>query len=331
MSKIHLHRLVKEWGGIRAVDDVSFTVEEGAFTVLLGPSGCGKSTLLRMIAGLESITSGTVFIDGVDVTEVDAADRGISMVFQSYALFPHLNVKENILFGLKVRKVDRRTRNDRLQAAAELVGLTPYLDRKPAQLSGGQRQRVALARTIVSRQPVCLMDEPLSNLDAKLRGEMRDEIKMLQQQFGLTVLFVTHDQTEAMTMADQVILLKDGKVQQIGAPKELYTSPNSIFAARFIGAPPMNILESAEVMDSSDNKAGYIGIRPEDIRLDQDLYGSLTMEISALDYLGSETLIHLQNSSSTIIAKVPGDFSKKKGEQVQVGWKPSALHYFSNT
>jgi len=333
MSKIRLSNITKEWPGTRAVDDVSFSVEEGTFTVLLGPSGCGKSTLLRMIAGLETVTSGAIYIDGMDVTQVDAARRGISMVFQSYALFPHLSVRENILFGLKVRKVARRAREKRLEDAAELVGLTPYLERKPAQLSGGQRQRVALARTIVSRQPICLMDEPLSNLDAKLRAEMRDEIKMLQQQLRLTVLFVTHDQTEAMTMADQVILLRDGKVEQMGTPRELYTAPGSVFAARFIGAPPMNILDPGKLIipppSLKEKPTTCIGVRPEDVRIERPNKARLTMEISSLDYLGSETLVHLRNGTQKLVAKVPGEYALSKGEQVGVTWDNTAVHHFN--
>ena len=197
MSSIETHNLVKEWGKVRAVDGVSFRVAEGSLTVLLGPSGCGKSTILRMIAGLEDVTSGKITIGGQDVTHVDAAKRGVSMVFQSYALFPHLNVRENILFGLKVRRVDPVERRKRLNEVAKMVGLEGLLHRKPSKLSGGQQQRVALARSIVSQQPVCLMDEPLSNLDAKLRNEMREEIRALQQKLGLTMIYVTHDQTEA--------------------------------------------------------------------------------------------------------------------------------------
>ena len=193
MSRIEIHNLVKAWGRVRAVDDVSFYVAEGSLTVLLGPSGCGKSTILRMIAGLEEVTSGKINIAGQDVTDTDAAKRGVSMVFQSYALFPHLNVRENILFGLKVRGVAATERKARLSEVATMVGLEALLDRKPAKLSGGQQQRVALARSIVSQQPVCLMDEPLSNLDAKLRNEMREEIRGLQQKLGLTMIYVTHD------------------------------------------------------------------------------------------------------------------------------------------
>jgi len=222
VSELVIKHLVKAWGPTRAVNDVSFVAESGTLTVLLGPSGCGKSTLLRMVAGLESVDQGEILINGLDVTQQDPALRGVSMVFQSYALFPHLDVRENILFGLKVRKVPPLEREARLNEAADMVGLAEYLDRKPAQLSGGQRQRVALARTIVSKQPICLMDEPLSNLDAKLRAEMRDEIHRLQKTLNLTMIYVTHDQTEAMSLADQVILLRSGKIVQMGSPLNLY-------------------------------------------------------------------------------------------------------------
>ena len=243
MSGIEIKNLTKDFGGFVAVNDVSFRVPEKSFTVLLGPSGCGKSTLLRMICGLEASTSGKILINSEDVTSLEAAKRGVSMVFQSYALFPHLSVEENIQFGLKVRKVPKAERISRTKDAADIVGLSGLLDRKPANLSGGQRQRVALARTIVSEQSVCLMDEPLSNLDAKLRAEMRDEIRNLQQRLGLTVVYVTHDQVEAMSMADQIILLDQGKIVQIGSPAEIYTQPESVFSALFVGMPPMNILD----------------------------------------------------------------------------------------
>ena len=254
MSAIEVKNLSKSWGDIDAVKNVSFSVKEESFTVLLGPSGCGKSTILKMLSGLENVTSGTIKIENKDVTEVEASKRGVSMVFQSYALFPHLNVKENIQFGLKVRKVPPAEREKRVNEAAKVVGLSDLLDRKPANLSGGQRQRVALARSIVSDQSVCLMDEPLSNLDSKLRAEMRDEIRDLQKRLGLTVVYVTHDQVEAMSMADQIILLNSGEIIQKGAPEEIYNYSNSIFSAQFIGLPPMNILKLKDLHIASLSK-----------------------------------------------------------------------------
>ncbi len=329
MSGIKLIHISKEWSGVKAVDDVSLEVAEGTFSVLLGPSGCGKSTILRMIAGLEPVTSGSIRIGENEVTTMDPAERGISMVFQSYALFPHLNVKENILFGLKVRKVDAHERKLRLQDAAELVGLQNFLDRKPSQLSGGQRQRVALARTIVSRRPVCLMDEPLSNLDAKLRGEMRTEIRELQKKLNLTVLYVTHDQTEAMTMADQVVLLRNGKIEQMGTPRELYSQPVTTFAAQFIGSPPMNIFLPEKVADTgftrNNTRGKVLGIRPENILLNN---GGIPMQAGSVDFLGSETLLYLHQGELSLVAKITGHCPVAPGDYVRVSWNDSDIHLF---
>jgi sn-glycerol 3-phosphate transport system ATP-binding protein len=225
VAQVRLDRVSKRFSAEPAVDNVSFTAEAGTLVVLLGPSGCGKSTTLRLIAGLEAADEGTIEIAGCDVTDAPPARRGTSMVFQSYALFPHLSVAENIMFGLKVRRVPRPERAARLKRAAEVLGLERLLERKPAQLSGGQQQRVALGRAIVAQTPVCLMDEPLSNLDAQLRGEMRREIRALQRRLGITMLYVTHDQVEAMTMADRVILMRAGRIEQNGTPAELYERP----------------------------------------------------------------------------------------------------------
>jgi sn-glycerol 3-phosphate transport system ATP-binding protein len=327
MTGININNFVKEWGATRAVDDVSFTAHEGTLTVLLGPSGCGKSTILRMIAGLESVSSGSVDIGGNDVTNLDPAKRGVSMVFQSYALFPHLDVRENILFGLKVRRVDPREQEKRLADAAQMVGLDKLLDRKTAQLSGGQRQRVALARTIVAKQPVCLMDEPLSNLDAKLRAEMRDEIQRLQRSLGLTMVYVTHDQTEAMSMADQVILLKDGKIVQIGPPAELYDSPATDFAAQFLGTPPMNVLPAADLDGQVPLPDGghFVGIRPEKVVLAD---AGLAVEVSAVDYMGAETVLRLRHGDNTIMARVDGRAAAVSGDRLRITWEANDVHRF---
>jgi len=339
MSSIETHNLVKEWGNVRAVDGVSFHVAKGSLTVLLGPSGCGKSTILRMIAGLEEVTSGKITIGGQDVTYKDAAKRGVSMVFQSYALFPHLNVRENILFGLKVRGVSSAERQKRLHEVATMVGLEKLLLRKPSHLSGGQRQRVALARSIVSHQPVCLMDEPLSNLDAKLRNEMRDEIRTLQQKLGLTMIYVTHDQTEAMTMADQVVLIQNGCVEQIGPPYDLYENPVTIFAAHFIGSPPMNLIQLDLIKDrkalsfaggqmpAPDAIQGWcIGIRPEEIKLNQQ---GLPAIVDAVDFLGAETIIRLFHGEQTLFARVNGRSKIKPGDQANLSWSPRVVHLFN--
>ena len=329
MTGITIKNLVKEWGTTRAVDDVSFIAHEGTLTVLLGPSGCGKSTILRMIAGLESVSSGSVDIGGTDVTRLDPSKRGVSMVFQSYALFPHLDVRENILFGLKVRRVDPQEQQKRLADAAQMVGLEQLLDRKTAQLSGGQRQRVALARTIVAKQPVCLMDEPLSNLDAKLRAEMRDEIHRLQRSLGLTMVYVTHDQTEAMSMADQVILLKDGRIVQIGSPAELYDKPATDFAAQFLGTPPMNVLPVSD-LDGVPLPGGghYAGIRPEKVEIAD---AGLAVEVSAVDYMGAETVLRLRHGDNTIMVRVDGRADAVDGDQLHITWNANDVHLFDQS
>ncbi len=327
MSGIRIDGLVKQWGDMRAVDEVSFSVGEGTLTVLLGPSGCGKSTILRLIAGLESADGGRVRIGGDDVTRLDPARRRVSMVFQSYALFPHLDVRENILFGLKVRRVDASEREARLVEAAKMVGLESLLHRKPAQLSGGQRQRVALARTIVSKQPVCLMDEPLSNLDAKLRAEMRDEIHRLQRELNLTMLYVTHDQIEAMSMADQVVLLRDGRIEQIGEPAWLYEHPQSEFAAQFLGTPPMNVLplSSIDATVAGADGAAKLGVRPEKLRLADT---GLPVEVAAVDYMGAETVLRLVHRGRALMARVEGRTHVAPGDTLHVAWDPADVHLF---
>src|SRR5580698_4820219 len=240
-ASVRLIGVSRRWGTVAALDRIALDVAPGSFTVLLGPSGCGKSTCLRIVAGLETASEGRVEIGGRDVTNLPPAARGVAMVFQSYALFPHLTVAENILFGLKARRVPPAERARRLDRAVQILGITRLLDRKPAQLSGGQQQRVALGRAIVAEAPVCLMDEPLSNLDAQLRADMRREILALQRRLGITMLYVTHDQTEAMGMADQIVLLRDGHIEQDAAPAEVYARPATSFAASFIGTPPMNL------------------------------------------------------------------------------------------
>ena len=336
MSAIEVKNLSRSYGDIDAVKDVSFTVPEKSFTVLLGPSGCGKSTILKMLSGLEQVSHGTINIGGADVTEVEASKRGVSMVFQSYALFPHLNVKENIQFGLKVRKVPAEEREKKVAEAAQVVGLTELLDRKPANLSGGQRQRVALARSIVSDQSVCLMDEPLSNLDSKLRAEMRDEIRDLQKRLGLTVVYVTHDQVEAMSMADQIILLKLGEIIQVGAPEEIYNSPNSVFSAQFIGLPPMNILNLNEIDVSSLDSKIYsavdsnknikdIGVRPEHIVFSKK---GLPVVVKSIDYFGGETVFKLTHQEKDFFLREPRQPKIQLGDQLNVSWNLDDMYLF---
>ena len=336
MSAIEVKNLSKSWAEIDAVKNVSFKVPEKSFTVLLGPSGCGKSTILKMLSGLENVTSGNIKIKNHDVTDLEASKRGVSMVFQSYALFPHLNVKENIQFGLKVRKVPLNEREKRVAEAAKAVGLSGLLDRKPANLSGGQRQRVALARSIVSDQSVCLMDEPLSNLDSKLRAEMRDEIRDLQQRLGLTVVYVTHDQVEAMSMADQIILLNAGEIIQKGAPEEIYNNPNSIFSAQFIGLPPMNILklkniDEAALSKENNNKIKAckdpinLGIRPEHITFSEK---GLPVIVKGIDYFGGETVFKISHLDQVFFLREPRQPKINLNDKLNISWNSDDMHLF---
>src|SRR4051812_33684043 len=325
MSEIVLEGVTKRFGALAAVDGVSFRAEKGRFVVMLGPSGCGKSTLLRLIAGLEEVSEGQIFIEGRDVTHLDPTRRKLSMVFQSYALFPHLSVAENIVFGLKVRKTPAAERSRRLQRVAELVGLANELDRKPQQLSGGQRQRVALARAIVSENPICLMDEPLSNLDAQLRQEMRAEIRALQRRLGMTVLYVTHDQVEAMSMADHVILLRAGRIEQAGTPAELYARPASTFAARFIGTPAMNLVP-LEAVRPGEGAGRMLGIRPEHIKLEGD--GVAATVVSA-EYHGADTIVTARVGEASLLVRAAGEVALAPGSQVRLGWEPGAVHIFN--
>ena len=318
MSEIIVNAVSRTWGGVGGVDRISFKADAGTLLVLLGPSGCGKSTTLRLIAGLEDVDSGIITIGGRDVTHLSPAERRISMVFQSYALFPHLNVAENIVFGLKVRGVGRGERDDRLKKVAGIVGLGHLLERKPSQLSGGQRQRVALGRAIIAEAPVCLMDEPLSNLDAKLRHEMRTEIRTLQQRLGMTMVYVTHDQTEAMTMADRVILMRDGHIEQNGAPHELYNEPASDFTARFIGTPPMNLI--------SWQDGAVLGIRPEHISLGDG--NGVQATVKAVEYLGADSIILCDVKGETVSVRQTGYCSLAPGAQVALGWQNRHIHLF---
>ncbi len=334
MSRLAINALTKKWGKVTGLSEVSFTVSEGSLTVLLGPSGCGKSTILRLIAGLDTATSGSILIGNKDICTMDPSKRGVSMVFQSYALFPHLSVRENILFGLKVRKIKKKEQENRLRDAADMVGLSDLLDRRPSQLSGGQRQRVALARSIVSRRKVCLMDEPLSNLDAKLRAEMREEICALQHRLGLTMVYVTHDQVEAMTMADQVILLNAGRIVQAGSPSALYDRPCAVFAAKFMGAPPMNlfgydrrtapaVLQSAWMPDGPDT--GVIGIRPEHLTISRT---GLEARVDGVDYLGAETILKITYEDQLVFLKTVRTNAFRVGDPVFLSWEDRHIHRF---
>ena len=339
MSFIEISNVSKFWGDVKAVENLNINVDEGEFVVLLGPSGCGKSTTLRLIAGLESITSGEISIAGKNINNLDPSLRNISMVFQSYALFPHLNVEENIVFGLKVRNVKSVERQSRLKKVAEKVGLSNYLKRKPAELSGGQRQRVALARAIISDNKICLMDEPLSNLDAKLRHQMRLEIRSLQKDLNITLLYVTHDQTEAMSMADKIVLLNEGNIVQQGKPKMLYEKPENIFTAKFLGNPPMNLInlfsEGDEIFNSimgkkyfTDKKFSnkvYLGIRPEDIEISKE---GIKCIINDIDYQGSDVVLSLQLGDQEIYARLDSKKSEDLDKQVYISWDKKNVHFF---
>lgn len=334
MSTIKIDRLVKRWGDFTAVDDISFETGEAEFVALLGPSGCGKSTTLRLIAGLEEPSAGRIVLDNRDLTNVVAAKRNLSMVFQSYALFPHLNVADNILFGLSVRRVPRAEQRKRLEETARLLGLTPLLERKPSQLSGGQQQRVALGRALISQTKVCLLDEPLSNLDAKLRAEMRNEIRSLQRRLGITMIFVTHDQTEAMSMADRVILMNQGKVEQAGPPSELYERPASTFVAGFIGVPPMNVLDldergavaGTDLVVAAEAGAGLqLGIRPEHVELAPE---GLPADVETSEYFGADSIVACRAGDQRINLRVPGPPTLDAGARVHLRLPPEALHFF---
>ncbi|PTW59860.1 carbohydrate ABC transporter ATP-binding protein (CUT1 family) [Breoghania corrubedonensis] len=330
---VQLQGISKHWGASLGVDNLDLSVPRGAFVVLLGPSGCGKSTTLRLIAGLEEADSGRILIDGRDATYASPAERSLSMVFQSYALFPHLSVAENIVFGLKVRKIARDDRDARLKRALALTGLEGYEDRKPGELSGGQRQRVALARAVVADHPLCLMDEPLSNLDAKLRHSVRQEIRALQRRLAMTVIYVTHDQTEAMTMADMVVLMKNGRIEQSGSPAALYKRPATSFAANFVGSPPMSLLPGTAVAAVTghfpDPEAVTIGLRAESVRLagthDAIVHGSVRQS----EFLGAETFVVLEMpGEGTLTARLAGEVDLSPGSSVGLAWDWADVHLF---
>jgi sn-glycerol 3-phosphate transport system ATP-binding protein len=364
MSTIQLQHVSRQWGSHYAVRDISFAAEAGSFVVLLGPSGCGKSTTLRLIAGLDVPTTGRIVIAGTDVTGLPPARRRIAMVFQSYALFPHLSVAENILFGVRVRKEPANQFASRLARVAGLLGLDGLLDRKPGQLSGGQQQRVALGRAIIAEQPVCLMDEPLSNLDAQLRQEMRREIRGLQRKLGVTMVYVTHDQTEAMSMADQVILMRAGGIEQDAAPDALYARPATAFAARFIGTPPMNLLrlvagpdgaviegtpeEAAAGASAGGAAAGTVaiicrgaadgfqlGVRPEHIRLSTGAWAAEGADeagtaavVETCEYFGSDTILGCLAGRQPLAVRAAGKHDLAPGTRVKLTWDRSAQHFF---
>ena len=315
MSGVRLEGIVKAYGAVQVVHGIDLEVQEQEFVVLVGPSGCGKSTTLRMIAGLEEISDGDLTIDGRRMNRVAPKDRDVAMVFQNYALYPHLNVADNIAFGLRIRKAPKHEISRQIKEVGGILGLTEYLDRRPADLSGGQRQRVAMGRAIVRQPKVFLFDEPLSNLDAKLRTQMRAEIKRLHKRLGATSIYVTHDQVEAMTLADRIVVMHDGRIEQIGTPMELFLNPANTFVAAFLGAPPMNMVDAHVVggadapqaefngqtlalpalpdLQNSDGRKIIIGIRPEFVGVaDKSTPDQINVDVDLVETLGSEALVH---------------------------------------
>lgn len=348
MKKVGLLNVSKSYDGHQyVIHEISVSIETGEFFVLVGPSGCGKSTMLRMIAGLESISEGEIWIEGRKANHLLPHERDISMVFQNYALFPHLTVEKNIRFGLHTKKISKQEQKRRCQEAAEMLGLTELLDRKPRELSGGQRQRVALARAIVTQSSICLMDEPLSNLDAKLRAKMRSEIRQIQRQLGITMIYVTHDQIEAMTMADRMMVLNKGEIQQIGRPLDIYNRPANTFVASFIGSPPMNLAKvkfegnvlifedgrafaiSEKVSKTVKEKDLLIGIRPEAIRLARNGENAVVVTTVNSEILGTETFISFQMANVQWVARWNGQWNIPIGKKIPIVVNEQDIFLFS--
>jgi multiple sugar transport system ATP-binding protein len=325
MGSITLENVSKSFGSSSVISGVSLEISNGEFVVFVGPSGCGKSTLLRLIAGLEDPTSGKILIDGRDVTGQAPARRELSMVFQSYALYPHMSVYGNIAFPLKMASEDKRSIDKKVKDAARILNLSPYLDRKPRQLSGGQRQRVAIGRAIVRQPKAFLFDEPLSNLDAALRVNMRLEISELHHQLKTTMIYVTHDQVEAMTMADKIMVLNAGRIEQVGSPLELYRSPANLFVAGFIGSPKMNFVEGAY---SKRHKAHVIGVRPEHISLSKTK-GEWKGTVGVAEHLGSDTFLHVNvEGVGQMTARADGEVDLRHGEAVFLTPNEARIHRF---
>ena len=325
MAEVRLKNITKTFGGVTVIPKLDLLVPDGSFTVLVGPSGCGKSTLLRTIAGLETPTAGRVLIGGRDVTDEEPSQREISMVFQSYALFPHMTVAQNIDFGLRLQKMPKAEREQRVAHAAKILALESYLQRKPSQLSGGQRQRVAIGRSIVRNPKVFLLDEPLSNLDAALRGQMRVELAQLHRSLNTTMIYVTHDQVEAMTLADQIVVMNGGKIEQIGAPMELYDRPASEFVAAFIGSPKMNLLPGRTIGRQDVRTAG---IRPEHIQVDGNS-GTWQARTEVVETLGADTIAYMSaDGIDSVTVRLPGHMRLKVGDKLFLTPEPANLHLF---
>ncbi len=343
MASLALRNLVKSFDRTEVLHGISLDVKDGEFVVLVGPSGCGKSTTLRLIAGLEELTAGEIEIEGRVVNNLEPKDRNIAMVFQNYAIYPHMSVRKNIGFGLRTSKLSRAEKEARLLEVSGILDMNDLLDRKPSQLSGGQRQRVAIGRAMVRDPAVFLFDEPLSNLDAQLRTQMRLEIKKLHQRVGNTIIFVTHDQIEAMTMADRIVIMKDGRIQQVGTPSEVYHEPANIFVAQFIGAPSMNLLSGTADGGAVRIGAGggielgvaiedgwpvKVGVRPDDLRPDGGAEALVEGEVTVREPLGPETLVHVGTEHGEVIAKADGRTPPEVGERVKLSARREAIHIF---
>lgn len=325
MAVVEYQNIKKVFGAVTVIPDASLHIPDGSFTVFVGPSGCGKSTLLRLTAGLEDATDGKIFIDARDVTEERPTERGIAMVFQSYALYPHMDVAENIGFALKMAKVPKAEIKAKVEAAADVLQLTPLLKRKPAELSGGQRQRVAIGRAIVRQPKVFLFDEPLSNLDAALRTQMRVELAQLHKRLGATMIYVTHDQVEAMTLADQIVVLNKGLIEQVGAPIDLYNKPETLFVAGFIGSPKMNFFTGPLAAAVG---AHTLGVRPEHLDVNRKT-GLLSGSVQFSERLGSDTYLHVAiDEIGIVIARAVGDAVYGAGERVWLSYSPEMTHRF---
>ncbi|MGJ8615921.1 MAG: sn-glycerol-3-phosphate import ATP-binding protein UgpC [Sulfitobacter sp.] len=343
MATVELSNVKKRFGPTQVIHGVSTVIKDGEFIVIVGPSGCGKSTLLRMVAGLESVSEGEISIGGTRVNDLEPMDRDIAMVFQNYALYPHMSVRQNMGYGLKIAKLPKAEIDQKVDAAAKLLQLEPYLDRRPRDLSGGQRQRVAMGRAIVREPAVFLFDEPLSNLDAKLRVQMRLEIRDLQNRLGITSLYVTHDQVEAMTMADRMIVMNAGRAEQIGTPLEVYERPQTLFAAQFIGSPSMNVMDGIvengtlrigeAVLDVGAKISGKVtvGIRPEHVTADPE--GPLSITVQMGEPLGANTLLHgrFAGTADAFTISLPGVHHAQNGTEISFGIDPKNLHFFDPT
>ena len=324
MGKITLKSVRKSFGDVDVIPSIDLGIEDGEFVVFVGPSGCGKSTLLRLIAGLEDTTSGTIEIDGADATSLPPAKRGLAMVFQSYALYPHMSVRKNIAFPLKMAGIDPAVIEQKVNNAAKVLNLTSYLDRRPGQLSGGQRQRVAIGRAIVREPAAFLFDEPLSNLDAALRVNMRQELSEPHQSLKTTMIYVTHDQVEAMTMADKIVVLNAGRIEQVGSPLDLYRNPANTFVAGFIGSPKMNLITGAE---AAKHNATTIGVRPEhlDITADGPWHGTVGLS----EHLGSDTFLKVAVAGmEPITVRAGGDLNLRPGDKIGLAPQAGKLHRF---